>query len=108
MSLQSLVRDSLSVIGTLLPETALIVISNGQTATGIKKNTDYAEALDAHGERGVTGGAVIIDASKITRPEKGSTILCGGSEAIVLDVSLDAVGSHFIIVFQYTNPITTP
>jgi hypothetical protein len=105
MSLQETVRGALGVISGLIPETVLTIISNGQTATGPGFKSDYGESMESLGERGVTRGRVIIDASDLVTPEKGSTILVNGEKAIVGNVALDATGANLTIDFQLAEDI---
>jgi len=90
----------------MLPEIAVTVISNGETATGINCISDYGESFESNGERGITHGKVILDASKLSTPEKGATILVNGISAIVGSTALDAVGAHLTINYQLTTPVT--
>lgn len=100
-----MVRGALGTIGGLLPETLLTIISDGQTATGISSKTAYGESLEADGERGNTTGRVLLDASKMTTPAKGSTISVNGNLAIVGNTAVDGTGGSLSIDFQYITEV---
>lgn len=105
MTLQSTVRGAFDVIAGLLPETAVTVVSDGQSASGIGDKTEYGESLEMNGERGITRRRVRVSANDITIPAKGSTILIDGAAAIVGNTSTDSAGAILVIEYQLTTPL---
>jgi hypothetical protein len=103
MSLQSIARSAFASIKIRIPESVTAVVSNGQTAQGVKDTLRGSGSLDAAGEMGTVGGTVRVDASEITEPELGSSILVGGHKAIVVNVRTDSAGALLAIEYQETT-----
>lgn len=82
------------------------IVSDGQTATGIRDTTNINSELDEMGEQGRTSGIVRLSAADLTEPLRGQSIIVDGKNAIVKSTRIDSAGAILAIAFQETEPIT--
>lgn len=100
MSLQSIARTALASIATIAGN-GVTVIYNGETATNCPRNTfTHGTGADVFGEEGYSSGVVHVDASALSKPERGATILIDGAAAIVTQVISDPVSAMWRIEYQ--------
>ena len=100
MSLQSIARTALAAIATATG-TGVTVVYKGETATNCPRNTfTHGSSVDVFGEEGTSTGYLHVDASAISKPERGSTILIDGEAAIVTQVTSDPASAMWRIEYQ--------
>ena len=75
----------------------------GATANGIVDTMRGQGSFDPSGEIGPDVRTVRVDASEITKPALGSTIMVAGHKAVVLNVRTDPAGALLAIEYQETT-----
>jgi len=88
-----------------MPEGTAAVVYRGETATGMRSTQMDDAALMAYGEQGASTGRVRIDASAMTEPGRGDTILVDGQECFVMATRTDAAGALLVIDYSEQRPI---
>lgn len=106
MGAQSMVRDAFAVVQGLVGDLTCTIKYNGETATGIKNTRRNTAGTDGYAENGVMLSEVRVDASDLTRPENGKTILIDDVSVMVTNVYPDPVNGLMVIQYAITNPVT--
>jgi hypothetical protein len=105
-TLQATVRTALAQIAALVPSKVVTVVSNGQTTTGLRAAQPYNMSLTLEGEQGKETSAVRVDASTLTQPEIGTTIIVAGEKATVTEARPDDLGANIFIAYTVQKPVT--
>ena len=101
--IQSAARAQFAAIRTALPECVAVVNVLGGTANGILDTMRGQGSFDTSGETGPDVRTVRVDASEITKPALGSTIMVNGHKAVVLNTHTDSSGALLAIEYQETT-----
>lgn len=100
MSVQSLSRSALGIIaGSLAPNSAVEVKSDGETVTGVRAVITRTSDGDVMGELGFDTDSVRVPAT-LAAPKKGSVILVDGVKMTVSVVRTDPAGAMHVIEYS--------
>jgi hypothetical protein len=105
MSLQAKVRIVLKSIASRVPAAVVTIKHNGESATGVRQTNQDASDFSEFGEAGTETSRVHVDASEITKPHIGATILIDDDEKTVTGVGEDPAGGLYTIDYQDVDPI---
>lgn len=100
MSLQARARAAFAGVKSAVPSSVVTVVSGAQTAQGVKNTKTDDTSPGNYGEQGVSSGHVYVDASEMTTPARGSTIVVDGNDVFVMQTSLDPAGAILKIAYQ--------
>jgi len=81
-------------------DSAVSVLYDGASTTGVRGVNVEAAAMDIIGELGVEAMLVRVPANGISKPEKGGTIVVDGERVTVTNIRTDPVGAMYVI--EYT------
>ena len=105
-TLQETVRTGLAQIAALAPSKVVTIVSNGQSTTGLRASQPYLMGLTEQGEQGTETSAVRVDASSLTAPAIGATIIVDGEKATVTESRPDDLGANIFIAYTIQKPVT--
>jgi hypothetical protein len=104
----SILSDARSVLSQMLSEhssASKSVKYRGQTASGFAGTVSADSRLSLMGDEGPETQMVRVDASALTRPEQGATILVDGESCTVTRCRTDPVGALLIIEYVIGKPV---
>jgi len=105
-TLQETVRTGLAQIAALAPSKVVTIVSNGQSTTGLRASQPYLMGLTEQGEQGTETSAVRVDASSLTQPAIGATIIVDGKKSTVTESRPDDLGALLFIAYTVQKPVT--
>ena len=106
MTLQADVRTAFATVKTLMPSAVSTVKSNGQEAEGLRGTQESVSGLSDEGDRGKDTAIVRVDASALSVPADGATIIVDGEEVMVMQTRVDPVQGLLWIEYMVTKPVT--
>jgi len=106
VTLQATVRAGFAKIMTAMASAVVAVISNGEETTGLRGTQQSASGMSDEGDRGKDTCIVRVDASTLSTPADGATIIVDGENVTVSQTRLDPVGALLWIDYMVTKPVT--
>ncbi len=106
MTLQATVRTGLAQIAALVPSKVVTVVSNGQTTTGLRSSQPSFMGLTDQGDQGNKTSWIRVDASTLTEPATGASIIVAGETVTVTEARLDDLGALLFIAYTVQKPVT--
>ena len=100
MSIQSMARAAQALIAARVPNSAVTVVINGQSGTGLRDTEQKDTNGTEMGELGVTTSRLLVSAADFTKPSRSGTILIDGDAAMITQVREDPVGACYMIEYQ--------
>ena len=106
MSIQSAIRTAFAAVQTAAGDAVVSVVSGSVTVNGFKSTRTEQSVLADIGEDGPQTGTVRVDASAMSKPERGASITVAGDQVTVTNADIDSVGALWVISWVKQRPVT--
>lgn len=105
MAVQDRARTIFGGMRTRFPAAKVAVKFRGDSADGLSLSRLNASGFTEYGEQGAEESGVVVDASELTEPHIGATILIDGEEKTVTAAGIDPAGALLRIDYHDQDPV---